>query len=82
MGNSTPERPMLARQNDGGVSVNESSVCVACSITGNGVDESHAYWTDAEDVTNPDTMDDTLYPIDNPDGRCNGCGATALFPDA
>ena len=29
--NSTPSLPMLARQNDGGVSINESSVCVRCA---------------------------------------------------
>lgn len=81
MSYSVPEIPMLARQNDGGTSVNESAVCVACAASNNGTEDSRQHWADAEDVTSPDTMDDTLYPIDNPDGRCNGCGATALFPD-
>lgn len=78
--NSTPAVPMLARQNDDGVSVNESSVCVQCINDEAALDASLVNWTDADDVMDPDGADDALYPIDNPDGICNGCGATALFP--
>lgn len=78
--NSTPSLPMLARQNDGGVSVNESSVCVRCANDDEALEASRLNWADAEDVSGPDTADDSLYPIDNPDGICNGCGARAEFP--
>ena len=79
--NSTPAIPMLARQNDEGVSVNESAVCIRCARhDGAALDSSFRNWADADDVANPDTADDELYPIDNPDGVCNGCGAEALFP--
>lgn len=78
--NSTPAIPMLARQSDDGVSVNESSVCVRCVNDEGSLDSSRVNWADAEDVSNPDTADDALYPIDNPDGVCNGCAAKAEFP--
>lgn len=77
--NSTPSIPMLARQNDEGGSVNESAVCVRCINDEEALEASWMNWTDAEDVTGADA-DDTLYPIDNPDGICNGCGAKAEFP--
>lgn len=78
--NSTPSLPMLARQNDDGVSINESSVCVSCAKDEEALEASLLNWKDAGDVTNPDTADEALYPIDNEDGVCNGCGAKALFP--
>lgn len=78
--NSTPSLPMLARQNDDGVSVNESAVCIRCENDGQALEASRMNWADADDVSNPDTADDGLYPIDNPDGICNGCGAKAEFP--
>lgn len=78
--NSTPSIPMLARQNDDGVSVNESAVCVRCAYDEQALESSRTNWADAGDVTNPDMADDALYPIDNPDGICNGCAAKAEFP--
>lgn len=78
--NSIPAIPMLARQNDDGVSVNESAVCIRCAHDGAALESSRSNWADADDVAKPDTADDALYPIDNPDGVCNGCGAEALFP--
>lgn len=78
MRNTAPARPMLARQNDDGVSVNESSVCAGCLYDDQALESSREYWANAEDVTDPDNQDDTLSPADNPDGICNGCGATAL----
>ena len=78
--NSTPAIPMLARQNDDGVSVNESALCIRCAATDEGADEAAwMNWSEAGDVT-PSLADSTLYPIDNPDGICNGCEAKAEFP--
>lgn len=71
--NSTPTRPMLARQNRHGVSVNESAVCIACQNDPDALDSSRFNWAGAEDVTDPDNADDALYPADNPDGICQGC---------
>lgn len=65
---------MYARQSNDGVSVNESAVCAECLGDSDALEASYLNWSDAEDVT-PDTADDTLYPIDNPDALCNGCGA-------
>ena len=78
--NSTPSVPMLARQNDDGVSVNESAVCIRCEHDEAALEASLVNWVSADDVTKPGTADDGLYPIDNPDGACNGCGAKAEFP--
>lgn len=64
---------MYARQNDYGTSVNESAVCEDCLEDTDALEASWLNWTDAEDVTGADA-DDTLYPIDNPDALCNGCG--------
>lgn len=69
-------RPMLARQNDDGVSVNESAVCAGCLYDEAALASSRGHWADADDVSG---QDDTLYPIDNPDGVCNGCGALTLW---
>lgn len=76
--NSTPARPMLARQSDEGVSVNESAVCAGCLNDAEVLSASRDNWADAEDVTHPESQDDTLHPADNPDARCNGCGAATL----
>lgn len=70
---------MYARRNDDGVSVNESAICAACTWDYDAIEASWLNWRDAEDVT-PATADDELYLIDNPDGRCNGCGAAV--PDS
>lgn len=71
---------MLARQNSDGVSVNESAVCEDCIAVDEGADEaSWMNWSEAEDVI-PSVDDSTLYPIDNPDGICNGCGALTIWP--
>lgn len=59
--NSTPSLPMLARQNDDGVSVNESAVCIRCENDGQALEASRMNWADADDVSNPDTADDGLY---------------------
>ena len=64
---------MYARQNNDGVSVNESAVCDYCITDTDALEASYLNWSDAEDV-NADTADDALYPIDNPDALCNGCG--------
>ena len=77
---AAPSIPMLARQNSDGVSVNESAVCVGCAYNEDALEASLANWADADDVGNLDTADDALYPIDNPDGICNECGAGAEFP--
>ena len=69
--------PMLARQNDDGVSVNESAVCRACKDSGDALLASHDLWLSAEDVSG--RGDDELYPVDNPDAVCNGCGAHTLW---
>lgn len=71
-------RPMYARQNHEGVSVNESAICHDC-INDEGTDEaSWMNWSEAGDVI-PSIDSSALHPIDNPDARCNGCGApTAL----
>lgn len=71
---------MLARQNTHGVSVNESAVCVSCLASGIGVEDSFRYWADAED-TNEEGNDDQLYPVDNPDALCNGCGTATVWED-
>ena len=76
---ATISLPMLARRSDDGVSVNESALCAICAISGDGGDESYQNWLDADDVS--DSADDTLYPVDNPDARCNGCGALTLWED-
>lgn len=73
------ERQMYARQNDDGVSVNESAVCAGCLHNADALTASRDWWESAEDVTDADEQDDTLYPSDNPDGRCNGCGALTLW---
>lgn len=70
---------MFARQTSDGVSVNESSVCAACLGDDDANDASYQSWLDAEDTL--EDGDDTLYPIDNPDGLCNGCGAETLWED-
>lgn len=76
---SNPAMPMLARQNHDGVSVNESAICIHCAATDEGADEaSWMNWSEAGDVI-PSADDSNLYPIDNPDGRCNGCAATTLW---
>lgn len=79
MTNSTPSLPMLARQNHEGTSVNESSVCASCQHNEAALEASQLNWGQADDV-NVESDDAGLYPIDNPDGVCNGCGAYALFP--
>ena len=66
---------MLARQNNDGVSVNESAVCVNCLNDGDALEASYEWWDNAEDTS--ENGDDELYPIDNPDGVCNGCGESA-----
>lgn len=73
-------KPMFARRNDYGVSVNESSICSTCITDDIGLDDSLSHWEAAQDVTSPDTQDNGLYPIDNPDGLCNGCGASTGIP--
>lgn len=64
---------LYARQNYEGVSVNESTICTNCLYESEVLDASYELWQNAEDVT--EFTDDTLYPADNPDGVCNGCGA-------
>lgn len=64
---------MLARINDDGISVNESAVCEDCMHDHVALEASHFNWKGAEDVST-DNVDDALYPIDNEDGICNGCG--------
>lgn len=73
--NDKPARPMYARRNDDGVSVNESALCAPCTWDDDAQEASLLNWQDAEDV-NAETADDGLYPVDNPDAICNGCGAT------
>ncbi len=63
---------MLARHNTDGVSVNESAVCVDCQNDEDVLASSYDWWEEAED-TDAVNGDDTLYPVDNPDARCNGC---------
>ena len=69
--------PMLARRTDDGVSVNESAVCWICADSGDGLLASYENWLSAEDVSG--RGDDELYPVDNPDAICNGCGAHTLW---
>lgn len=78
---STPALPMLARHNDEGVSVNESAVCARCATVLDACVASLSAWALAEDVQDPECADVSLYPIDNPEAVCIGCGAAALFPE-
>lgn len=66
------ERIMYARRNDGGVSVNESALCEVCLTDPNALAYSFGWWEQADDVS--DLSASEFYPIDNPDGRCCGCG--------
>ena len=69
--------PMYARQNNDGVSVNESAVCANCLNDDDALEASFDLWMNAEDTD--ENGDDELYPIDNPDGVCAGCGSTSEY---
>lgn len=72
--------PMYARQNDDGVSVNESALCILCWNRGDGVDESHEHWLMADDVSG--YGDAEFYPVGNPDAVCGACGALTLWEES